>query len=145
MTKTYFATAALLTSIAGSAHADDGVQVADQPEVQAPTRHHIRMGLELATIFALGHEWYWRDNGKPNEVDWQLPTGARAAGIKLSSFSGGWRFDGNPYDINAIGHPMFGTMTTFLARQNGYTLGESFLISTLASGTLETFLELRED
>lgn len=144
MTKTHAAAAALLASLAGAAHADDGVRVADHDRPRGHERHHVRMGVELATIFTLGHEWYWRDHGAPNAVDWQLPTGARAAEIKLTSFDGGWRFDGNPYDINAIGHPLFGTMTTFLARENGYTLGESFLISTLASGTWETFLELRE-
>jgi hypothetical protein len=139
MNKTAITT--LLLALTGAAHAD--TQLVDRSDV-APKRRHLRMGVELATIFTAGHEWYWRDHGKPNQVDWQLPVGSRAAGIKLSSFSGGWRFDGNPYDINAIGHPCFGMMTTFLARENGYTLGESFLISTLASGGWETFMELRE-
>jgi len=103
----------------------------------------MRMALELGAIFGIGHEWYWRDNGAPNAVDWQLPHGLRAAGIKLTS-TNGWRFDGNPYAINAVCHPLFGTLTTYLARENGYSLAESFLISTLASGTWETFLELRE-
>src|SRR5438046_1318279 len=107
--------AALLTTSITAAHADDGGQLADHVEAHAK-RHHVRMGLELATIFAVGHEWYWRDNGAPNAVDWQLPHGMKAAETKLTSFNGGWRFDGNPYNINAIGHPMFGTMTTFLAR-----------------------------
>jgi hypothetical protein len=128
--------------ITGLAHADSELSDHATTTTQGK-RHHVRMGLELATIFAVGHQWYWRDNGKPNEVDWQLPHGMAAVEAKLGG-TGAWRFDGNAFDINAIGHPMFGMMTTFLARENGYSLGESFLISTLASGTWETFLELRE-
>jgi hypothetical protein len=132
---------AILALLSATAHADDSLRLSDTPHSR--TRHHVRMGAELAAIFVIGHEWYWRDNGAPNAVDWQLPHGIRAAEMKLTS-AGAWRFDGNPYTINAVGHPMFGTMTTFLARENGYSLAESFLISTLASGTWETFLELRE-
>ncbi len=104
---------------------------------------HVRMMLELSAIFAAGNRWYWRDGGEPNRVDWQLPWGAEALQAKLAS-TDGWRFDGNPYDINALGHPGFGTLTHFLARENGYGLGEAFLISTLASGTWEVALEWAE-
>jgi len=111
--------------------------------VKPPRKHHIRMALELAAIFTAGNRWYWRDNGKPNEVDWQLPFDGRALEAKLLS-TNGWRFDGNPYYINALGHPGFGMLTHFLARENGYGIGEAFLISTLASGTWEVFLEWQE-
>ena len=104
---------------------------------------HVRMMLELSAIFAAGNRWYWRDGGESNRVDWQLPWGAEALQAKLAS-TDGWRFDGNPYDINALGHPGFGTLTHFLARENGYGLGEAFLISTLASGTWEVALEWAE-
>lgn len=131
-----------------------GAAVASPPvgPADAPTRdvshtrarpHHVRMMLELSVIFAAGNRWYWRDGGEPNRVDWQLPWGAEALQAKLAS-TDGWRFDGNPYDINALGHPGFGTMTHFLARENGYGLGEAFLISTLASGTWEVALEWAE-
>lgn len=110
---------------------------------QAPKRRHIRMGLELAAILAVGNRWYWRDNGKPNEIDWQLKHDMSAVRTKLTT-ADGWRFDGNPFDINALGHPGFGALTHFLARQNNYTLGETFLISTVTSGAWEVFLELAE-
>ncbi len=109
----------------------------------ATRRHHVRMAGELGAIFAIGNRWYWRDNGEPNRVDWQLPFSAGALKAKLASTEG-WRFDGNPYDINALGHPGFGMLTHFLARQNGYGIGESFAISTLASGTWEIALEWAE-
>ncbi len=107
-------------------------------------RHHIRMALELGGIFAAGTRWYWRDGGEPNRVDWQLGFGGDALEKKLTSFNEGWRFDGNEYNINALGHPGFGTLTHFLARTNGYSVGESFLISTLASGGWEMFVEWAE-
>jgi hypothetical protein len=107
-------------------------------------RHHIRMALELGGIFAAGTRWYWRDGGEPNRVDWQLGFGGDALEKKLTSLHDGWRFDGNEYNINALGHPMFGTMTHFLARTNGYSVAESFLISTVASGGWEMFVEWAE-
>jgi hypothetical protein len=107
-------------------------------------RHHVRMALELGGIFAAGTRWYWRDGGEPNRVDWQLGFGGDALEKKVTSLHDGWRFDGNEYNINALGHPMFGTMTHFLARTNGYSVAESFLISTVASGGWEMFVEWAE-
>ena len=37
---------------------------------------------------------------------------SRALTAKLASTEG-WRFDGNPYDINALGHPGFGMLLHF--------------------------------
>jgi hypothetical protein len=107
-------------------------------------RRHGRMALETAAVLAVGASWYWRDNGKPNEVDWQLPWDARALGAKIGFGSSGWRFDGNPFEINALGHPGFGALTHFLARKNGYSLAESFLVSTVASGAWELLIEWAE-
>ncbi len=109
----------------------------------APGRHHGRMALELAGVLAIGNQWYWRDNGQPNAVDWQLEHDMSAVRTKLGD-TDGWRFDGNEFDINALGHPGFGMLTHVLGRQNGYTLAETFLISTVVSGTWEVFLELAE-
>lgn len=129
---------------AGPPAAAGRVDTGTRAVTPAPSRpHHLRMMLELSVIFAAGNRWYWRDGGEPNRVDWQLPWGAEALQAKLAS-TDGWRFDGNPYDINALGHPGFGTMTHFLARENGYGLGEAFLISTLASGTWAVALEWAE-
>jgi len=140
--------AALLLAQSTVAHAQEVGEVsASDTETVRPRkhkRHHIRMALELGTIFAIGHQWYWRDNGEPNRVDWQLGFGNDAVQKKLIGGGEGWRFDGNAYDINALGHPGFGTLTHFLARENGYSVAESFVISTLASGGWETFIEWAE-
>jgi Domain of unknown function (DUF3943) len=141
--------ALILTTLATAAQAAPApsanveADLIDAPKAEAtPSRRHVRMTLELAAIFAVGNRWYWRDNGKPNEIDWQLKHDMSAVKAKLGS--DGWRFDGNPFDINALGHPGFGAMTHFLARQNNYSMPETFLISTVASGTWEVFLELAE-
>ena len=140
----------LLAGLVTSTHAETSAEItaadaaaASQADKPAPSRRHVRMALELTTIMVVGNRWYWRDNGKPNEPDWQLAHDMSAAKTKLTDV-GGWRFDGNPFDINALGHPGFGAMTHFLARQNHYSMPETFLISTIASGSWEVFLELAE-
>ncbi len=139
-TKTGIAVAVMAVLGSATAHADE-LEVAD--EAPRAKRHHKRMMLELAGMMAIGNRWYWRDNGQPNVVDWQLPWGAEAIEAKLGGTSA-WRFDGNAYDINALGHPGFGALTHFLARENDYSIAEAFLISSLASGTWEVFLEWAE-
>ena len=119
------------------------VSATDTVKAKPRKRHHVRMALELGAIMGIGHRWYWRDNGAPNVVDWQLGFGNDAL-IKKATSSDGWRFDGNAYEINALGHPGFGVLTHFLARENGYTLPEAFAISTLASGGWELFVEWAE-
>src|SRR5690349_6059377 len=138
--------AALVVAQSATALAEPTAEVDTTETVKphAPTRHHVRMALELGAIMGIGHRWYWRDNGEPNRVDWQLGFGGDALQKKLTGFGDGWRFDGNEYNINALGHPAFGTMTHFLARTNGYSAGEAFLISTLASGSWECFVEWAE-
>ncbi len=139
--------ALVLAQLTRIAHAQPVAEVVDTTEtVKSRTRHkrhHVRMALELGAIMAIGHRWYWRDNGAPNIVDWQLGFGGDAL-IKKTTSSDGWRFDGNAYDINALGHPGFGVLTHFLARENGYSLPEAFAISTLASGGWELFVEWAE-
>ncbi len=141
--------ALLLSTLATTAQAaptpQAGIEadLASAPKAEtAPRKRHLRMTLELAAILGVGNRWYWRDNGKPNEVDWQLKHDMSAVKTKLGT--DGWRFDGNPFDINALGHPAFGALTHFLARQNNYSMGQTFLISTVASGAWEVFLELAE-
>ena len=140
----------LLAGLVTSAYAETSADItatdaaeASETDKPAPRRRHLRMALELTTIMVVGNRWYWRDNGKPNVPDWQLKHDMSAVDTKLTT-AGGWRFDGNPFDINALGHPGFGAMTHFLARQNHYSMGETFLISTIASGGWEVFLELAE-
>jgi hypothetical protein len=114
---------------------------------RAPRRHG-RMLLESGAMLAIGTAWYWRSAdgrlGGANVVDWQLGFEGRALGAKLGMTRDGWRFDGNSYGLNALGHPMFGALTYFSARKNRYGVGESFVVSTLASGAWELFTEWAE-
>ena len=105
-------------------------------------RRHTLMAIELGAFAALGEMFYFRGDGRANEHDWQLPWDGRALEAKLTG--DGWRFDGNSWKTNAIQHPGFGAVTHLMARTNGYSLAESFLISTLASGTWELVLEWAE-
>jgi hypothetical protein len=137
------ANAALAQPAAEVAERTEAADKADSEKVKPRKRRHVRMALELGAVMAIGHRWYWRDNGAPNIVDWQLGFGNDAL-IKKTTSTDGWRFDGNAYDINALGHPGFGVLTHFLARENGYTMLEAFAISTLASGGWELFVEWAE-
>ena len=153
----------LLASIAvaltsASAAAQPAGELVDSAEVakaqQADTawrpgsRRHRRMALEALAIQAIGTAWYWRNTGDgwgaSNVVDWQLGFEGDALTKKLGFDSEGWRFDGNSFALNAICHPMFGALTYWSARKNNYNVGESFLISTLMSGTWELFTEWAE-
>src|SRR5687768_10425247 len=102
----------LLLATSGVANAEPTAKV-----TKVAKNRHVRMSAELATIFAVGHQWYWRDNGEPNRVDWQLPWDSGALGAKTRG-ADGWRFDGNDFNINSIGHPGFGMLTHVLAREN---------------------------
>ncbi len=111
-------------------------------------RRHVRMLAESAGMLAVGTAWYWRREqgsfGGANVVDWQLGFEGSSLTAKLGMTREGWRFDGNSYGLNALGHPMFGALTYFAARKNGYNVGEAFLVSTLASGAWELFTEWAE-
>ena len=112
------------------------------PQGQAPPRAH---GARARRHHGCRHPLVLaRSTATPNRVDWQLGFGGDALEKKLTGFGDGWRFDGNEYNINALGHPGFGTLTHFLARTNGYSVAESFLIGTLASGGWELFVEWAE-
>lgn len=149
----FAATATATTAIAPAAAQPTGTVAAVRergPDLatRRPARRHGRMAVEVAAMLGVGTAWYWRRDqgqfGGANVVDWQLGFHGSSFAAKMSLSRDGWRFDGNSYGLNAVGHPMFGAMTYFMARTNHYTVGESFLISTLASGAWETFTEWAE-
>lgn len=127
-------------------HADAPAQGMDiQP---TPKRRHLKMALQALAIQSIGTAWYWRNTGdgwgESNRVDWQLGFEGSALANKLSFSRDGWRFDGNSYALNAICHPAFGALTFAVARNNHYGVAESFVISTLVSGSWELFTEWAE-
>lgn len=119
----------------------------DRPRTGAA--RHLRLAAETAGMLAIGTAWYWRrdDQGRwggANVVDWQLGFRGSSLTSKLGMTREGWRFDGNSFGLNAVGHPMFGALTYFEARRLGYGVGSSFLASTAASGAWELFTEWAE-
>src|SRR5437868_4397745 len=104
------------------------------------------MAVELVAIQAVGTAWYWRDTGsgfgESNRVDWQL--GFKGSSLVSKLEGTGWRMDGNPYSINALCHPMSGSLSYFMARTNGYSQLQAFGISSLLSVSWELFTEWAE-
>ncbi|MBV8757195.1 MAG: DUF3943 domain-containing protein [Deltaproteobacteria bacterium] len=101
------------------------------------------MLLETAGLFAVGEAHYYRGDGRANANDWQLPGNWSALGRKLTG--DGIRFDSNGFATNAISHPvLFGATVHELARENGFSLAQSFLISSGISIAWEFIGEWRE-
>lgn len=131
----------LATSTAAHADPDASISVSVKPE-RRPA-HWQRMVLETAGLFAIGEAYYYRGDGHASAEDWQLPADASALGRKLTG--DGLRFDSNGFVTNAVKHPiLFGATVHGLARQNGYSLAESFLISSAVSVGWEFVAEWRE-
>ncbi|HUS32363.1 MAG TPA: DUF3943 domain-containing protein [Kofleriaceae bacterium] len=148
---------ALSTSTAAAQSASE-TQLTDKVEAPAKAEsdsigtvktkgpRHMRMLAEGAAIQAIGTAWYWRNTGsgwgESNRVDWQLGFKGSALVAKLDG--SGWRNDGNPYSINALCHPMSGSLTYYLARGNGYSPLGAFVVSSLVSVSWELFTEYAE-
>ena len=107
---------------------------------------HLRMALEAAAIQGIGTAWYWRNTGggwgESNRVDWQL--GFKGSALMAKLDGSGWRNDGNPYAINALAHPMSGSLTFYVARSNGYSPLGAFAVSSMISVSWELFTEWAE-
>lgn len=126
----------------------EAATAADATAERGGRRKHRKMMVESLAIQAIGTAWYWRNTGDgwgaANHVDWQLGFEGNALEKKLGFGADGWRFDGNTFELNALCHPMFGALTYWAARRNNYGVLESFLVSTLVSGTWELFTEWAE-
>jgi hypothetical protein len=130
----------LVLAAATTAHAQPDVTVRVDP---TPPSHWKRMLVEVAGVFGVGEAYYYRGNGRASAYDWQLPGNWSALGRKLTG--DGIRFDSNGFATNALKHPiLFGAAVHQLARENGYSLVESFLISSAVSIGWEFVGEWRE-
>src|ERR1041385_2295531 len=119
--------AALVLAISSTANAQPAseTQLTDKVEAQphsdietvrAPHGpRHLRMVVEGLAIQGIGTAWYWRHTGsgwgESNRVDWQL--GFKGSALVKKLDGEGWRMDGNPYTINALCHPMSGSLTYY--------------------------------
>lgn len=130
----------IVVAVSTTASAQPDLTVRATPPEPA---HWQRMLLETAAVFGVGEAYYYRGDGRASADDWQLPGNWSALGRKLTG--DGIRFDSNGFVTNAVKHPMlFGAGVYGLARQNGYSLAESFLISSAVSIGWEFVGEWRE-
>jgi len=131
----------LVLTLATTAHAQpDLTRGAPEPDHSA---HWKRMLVEIAGVAGVGEAYYYRGDGRASAGDWQLPGTWSALGGKLTG--DGIRFDSNGYATNAFKHPiLFGAAVHVLARENGYSLAGSFLISSAVSLGWEFVGEWRE-
>src|SRR5690242_1480047 len=99
-----------------AAHADDlAITARVEPR---PTRHWLRLSLETTGLMAVGQAWYWRHGASTNSGDWALPFTWSTIERKLTG--DGFRFDGDGFVTNTIGHPVFGAASYVLARETGF-------------------------
>jgi hypothetical protein len=108
-------------------------------------REHPRVKRVLAAeaaLVVLGQAWYYRHGRLTNAGDWELPMTWGTIAQKLTG--SGFRFDGDGFDTNALGHPIFGLTAYEVGRENGLGMFGSFALATLDSGLWETFGEWRE-
>src|SRR6516225_1185338 len=114
---------ALLLALSTPAHAED-----DTPRI--PRKYKL-LAIETLGLAGLGQAWYYRHGASTNSGDWSLPGDWSAI---RSKFSGdGIRFDVDGFDTNAMGHPIFGTTSYLLAREDGFGIAGSFAYASALS------------
>jgi hypothetical protein len=118
-------------------------QVTAGPEAPPPppAPHPVRAALETAALMTIGTVWYWRSPSAQSS-DWDLrfdwPSWRRKIDLQAV------RFDSNLFATNAISHPISGHWYYHASRDNGLSLGQSYLSAFVASTFWEYFIEFRE-
>lgn len=118
------------------------------PLVTPHEKHHVRAGLEVGSVLAVGL------------VDYMLATTARGGTTRPGDTRWGFRYDwpvlrekliGTGLDLdtnklatNYVSHPLAGTLYYTAARSNHLSLAESYAVAVLGSTTWELFGEIRE-
>lgn len=118
------------------------------PLVVPHAKHHLRAGLEVASIVFVGF------------VDYLLNTAARGGDVREGDERWSLRYDwsdlrgklvGTNYDLDAnrfptnyVAHPFAGVMYFTAARSNHLSFAESWIFATLGSLTWDVFGEIRE-
>jgi hypothetical protein len=103
--------------------------------------HYLRAGLETSALLAMQSLYYW-SNPSAQSRDWDLKFDWSSWQRKLDLHA--VRFDGNRLGTNALLHPLSGTAYYQASRDNGLTLGQSYLWSFVASFFWEYMVEFRE-
>jgi hypothetical protein len=113
---------------------------ADAPTPPAAA-YPLRAAVETAALMTIGTIWYWRSPSSQSS-DWDLrfdwPSWRRKIDLQAV------RFDSNLFQTNAISHPISGHWYYHASRDNGLSLGQSYLSAFVASTFWEYFVEFRE-
>jgi hypothetical protein len=107
----------------------------------AKNKHYLRAGLEIVAGLGLGTVNYYIHK-EINARDWDFKTIKDAFDSKFVTGTG-YRFDDNSIGVNT-GHAYAGTIYYMLARSNGFSSMESFLLTFAASTAWEFIAEFRE-
>lgn len=103
-------------------------------------KHYIRTAIELIITLGIGQYGYLQSQDQMSR-DWDFPTVKSAIGSKFDGSA--YRFDDNGFFVNRD-HAYAGVLYYTLARNNGFTSYESFLINLAASCAWEFIVEYRE-
>jgi hypothetical protein len=105
-------------------------------------KHYGRAALEELVLLAVGAALYWA-NEDTNAEDWDLGWDLDSWRKKFITGEG-LAFDTNPFDTNAVSHPVAGTLYYLAARTNNLNILESFLYAFASSTIWEFIGELSE-
>lgn len=103
-------------------------------------KHYIRTAIELIITLGFGQYGYLLSKDTMAR-DWDYPTLKEAWRSKTDG--SGYRFDDNSYFVNRD-HAYAGVLYYTIARNNGFSSYESFLINLAASSVWEFIVEYRE-
>lgn len=146
---------ALAAAAPSAARADEPVtqrlstdRYAAFPLAEHHDKHHVRAGLEVGGILAVGLVDYLLNTAarggtlKEGDVRWDLRYDWPAFRQKLTGLGVG--LDSNKMPTNYVSHPFAGTLYYSVARTNHLSFAESFLFAAVGSSTWEYFGEIRE-
>ena len=128
----------VVAALAAPARADDAVSGDDVSDVDDDEPHVVAAATWAALELAISAWYYWSTQDQ-QEVDWTRPSWTD----KLTLHS--VRFDTNPFDVNALRHPLAGIGDYQIARSNGFGALASTAFAYAAGAVWEFGVEYYED
>jgi len=114
-----------------------------EPEEDDDARHADMAIFEAAVALAIPTTYYWQTT-EHQAIDWTIGTDWESWKTKL--FTTEWlKFDTNPFNVNAVRHPLVGVIDYHILRTNGFGAPASALFAAAKGVFWEYFIEFRED
>ncbi len=133
---TFAVLAALATAVEANPTGQNDVDPADD-------QHPWIALTELAIAAAIPAAAYW-STAEHQAVDFELDGSWKSWKLKLFS-TDKYKFDTNPFHINALRHPIQGVLDYQIVRSNGYSSTVSLLVTVVKGILWEWCVEFRED